>query len=1324
MIKKLFISILFVASFLAAKSQNFELVKFVEGDIFVQINSNGIFNSTGCISGGGCGGNPYVPNAQVDAPAVFTMYVNDVPYVIDSLLYATCTAGSIDLARAFLPPGVYISDSTSISIEFTCGGNTYVTDTLYSKPVYFELYNAPELCVDSTKVSPSFLEHLCCGASATTSGIDLFKLLVNDTVVNLGADSTLTSTTANYSSTNGVYTSTGSVDLFDDVCVNTPQEMPRTAKMIVLDASYMAMSLGYVSLIFTTAIDYGNVPGAQRYRYADKINGVSETDVPGYSRVPTVGDTMEIRSYTNRYELLVNDSLLVTISKLITLTPNVGTVIPNVISPYDTAIWYYNQPISNYFVESSLGRLSYFDTINLNFVYNKTNSYTPTVVCNDSIVHLTVPNIDSVDNTVWYIFYSSWAYVDSIIGNPIDTSIYLASGNYNVVVKYKWMCYEDYDTLIVRVLDSVIANAGTNDSLCNIFSYNFNASLGAGETGVWSFLSPVPSTPIINSPSSPNSYVWNLTEGVYHFVWTVNDSLGCSSSADTMTLSVFRNPFANAGLNQQVCGDSTQLSANPLIGLEHGIWYVDSAASPPNYPTFSKSDSNITNVTGMLGGVYYFIWKKSNGSCSPDNDTVRVEVFDSIYAYAGVNDSLCNMGSYTLNASILNTGETGMWSFLSPVPSTPIITNPTSSSSYVWNLNTGNYDFVWTVSNSGCPSKSDTMRLSIFSPPTPNAGTDAVICGGTTTLIANSIPSNSVGRWYLDSVNSSFLNTNITSPSSPVTAISNLQEGDYYFVWEVTSGNCIPSTDTVYIQVYDSVFANAGQDTVLCNTYSLNLYADSLTKGYGEWYLDATFSNPNTPFFSDSSDENSLLYGLIEGEYRLLWVARNGVCPGDVDTLLIRVFDLPNVNAGTDSNLCGIYNYTFNADSLVGTSKGRWSLDANFSNPNTPTINNPLNWNAQVNGLMEGTYQFIWEVTNGSCYEFYDTIQLTVYDSTFSFAGADVDSCGSANVVMAGSMPVGTSSGVWNFIQGPVNTVFNTSQNNAQINFTSPGVYQYEWIISNGVCPDSRDTVNINIWQNPTVAFQGIDSNICEGQCVNFSSLASVNSPDSIVTYTWEIDGISYVGDTQQVCFQFPGAIDAFHKVITNHGCSDSLLKNNYIEILPNPIANFDYLISPYNEFEVEIFNKALYASDGVKYFFGDGDSSLNPNPTHTFLDSGYFDMMQIAYNELGCTDTIIKTIFVNYILVYVPNTFTPDGDGVNDLFFPTVDGDDPAEFIFRVFNRWGDLLFETQKKSSPWDGTFKGENCKQDTYVWTLNVTGLNSGKREVYYGHVNLLR
>ena len=92
--------------------------------------------------------------------------------------------------------------------------------------------------------------------------------------------------------------------------------------------------------------------------------------------------------------------------------------------------------------------------------------------------------------------------------------------------------------------------------------------------------------------------------------------------------------------------------------------------------------------------------------------------------------------------------------------------------------------------------------------------------------------------------------------------------------------------------------------------------------------------------------------------------------------------------------------------------------------------------------------------------------------------------------------------------------------------------------------------------------------------------------------------------------------------------------------------------------------------------------------------------------------------------LIYVPNAFTPDGDGVNDVFMPIVSGHDLDSYEFLIFNRWGELIFEASAAGVAWDGTHKGQKAKQDVYVWKLKAKKASDGEKKVYYGHVSLLK
>jgi gliding motility-associated-like protein len=88
---------------------------------------------------------------------------------------------------------------------------------------------------------------------------------------------------------------------------------------------------------------------------------------------------------------------------------------------------------------------------------------------------------------------------------------------------------------------------------------------------------------------------------------------------------------------------------------------------------------------------------------------------------------------------------------------------------------------------------------------------------------------------------------------------------------------------------------------------------------------------------------------------------------------------------------------------------------------------------------------------------------------------------------------------------------------------------------------------------------------------------------------------------------------------------------------------------------------------------------------------------------------------------LYVPNSFTPNGDGINDIFLPK--GKGLTKYNLMIFDRWGQKLFETSEFTTGWDGEFKGQECKQDTYVWKITAS-FPQGKVKEYTGHITLNR
>jgi gliding motility-associated-like protein len=115
------------------------------------------------------------------------------------------------------------------------------------------------------------------------------------------------------------------------------------------------------------------------------------------------------------------------------------------------------------------------------------------------------------------------------------------------------------------------------------------------------------------------------------------------------------------------------------------------------------------------------------------------------------------------------------------------------------------------------------------------------------------------------------------------------------------------------------------------------------------------------------------------------------------------------------------------------------------------------------------------------------------------------------------------------------------------------------------------------------------------------------------------------------------------------------------------------------------------------------------------------------ATNAFGCTDTLCQDVpMISELLVYVPNAFTPDNDGLNDLFTPSVLGILPNTYVFKVFDRWGHVVFETREIGQGWNGSFQngGYYVQEDVYIWQIEGQDVRNAEIQVFQGHVTVVR
>ena len=262
----------------------------------------------------------------------------------------------------------------------------------------------------------------------------------------------------------------------------------------------------------------------------------------------------------------------------------------------------------------------------------------------------------------------------------------------------------------------------------------------------------------------------------------------------------------------------------------------------------------------------------------------------------------------------------------------------------------------------------------------------------------------------------------------------------------------------------------------------------------------------------------------------------------------------------------------------------------------------------------------------------------------------------------------------------------------------------------------------------------------CPTHCVTFSdNTLPITAPGVNADWKWVFgDGSTLsaaTGANQIHCYQNTTSnqvnqFDVKLVVTTNKGCSDSLLKTNFITVFPKPIADFTVspnpgsIVTPLESFTNESIDYTSWIWE-----FGDNTAkdSTNRNPTHVYDSPNAQDYVSylIVSNQYGCKDTAVAKVELKPDFVfYMPNAFTPDNqDGLNDVF--TGNGIGIAKYEMWIFDRWGSSIYYSDDIRKGWNGKVqsKEKDCPQDVYIWKVKLVDV-LGKKHDYVGHVTLVK
>lgn len=547
---------------------------------------------------------------------------------------------------------------------------------------------------------------------------------------------------------------------------------------------------------------------------------------------------------------------------------------------------------------------------------------------------------------------------------------------------------------------------------------------------------------------------------------------------------------------------------------------------------------------------------------------------------------------------------------------------------------------------------------------------------------------------------------NLPNQEDPTITVINTQTYNVE-VWETNHPDCVNSDD-ITVTVTNTGYA--GEDTTLY--YCLvdpavdlfTLIPNNPDVG-GTWY-DAINNTATTSNFDPAIDPTS--------EY--IYVVGVGGCS---DTAFVNVFvEEPFVlNLVADTIICE-----------NGTGTLTINPSGGISGPYTETWNQSLIGNAPHNVQPGVTTCYDVLVTdNYGCISPPETVCVNYLPPIILTTSLTDSICIGANSTVEVSAVGGNNAYNYSWVSEGVQL-----SSDAQFTVSPIVTAEYCVTVSDG-CETTPVTecVEIVLFDIPTPSFTSDVVNGCYPLDVTFTNTITGNLVQSI---DWDFgDGSSATGlGPVQNTYTNPVCHDVSITVTTINGCVLSLETTDMICPDDYPLSDFVFDPNPTDLNQTTISFNEMASSDATSFTWEFGDSSqltpsTDPNPVVTYpaINPGTYDITLTVENAAGCAHDTTYTLIINGVFsLYIPNSFTPNGDGLNDTFFPQGEAISIDDYEFLIFDRDGHVLFETTDYSLVWDGTSKGQPLPIGTYVWKISVKDFYTGDNFVYRGHINLIR
>ena len=940
---------------------------------------------------------------------------------------------------------------------------------------------------------------------------------------------------------------------------------------------------------------------------------------------------------------------------------------------------------------------------------------------------------DSVQITVSGANNYLWTPTTSLqLNSTLDTAMSTPQNSiiYRVIGDNQYGCIDSaFSSIVVHQLPNVIISA-VDTIMCDRDSTLITVT--GANTYSWS-----PNTSISSNTGTSN-YCNSSSTVTYYIIGT--DTNNCVNN-DSIEIQVLPSPTISvASSDTMICsGENIVLTGNSTSGTTSFLWSTGAlTVITTDNPTLSTTYELIgTDPNGCNDSAEVFVqvnpfpiltlnpqnallcygdtvsiisncsvanlsYSWSNGSTSQNisvnpfiDTTYSLIVSDSI----GCSDTAISVIDVVPNPSVFITATD---THICANTATTLTANTISTVNYIWNL--GNP----TISNTYSPSTSSTYTVVVTDSNNCNA-TDSIL------ILVNSQPQLQIA---------SNPNSICIGDTAQLSVSSNIPTLSY--LWNtgatITSIIAFPASTTNYSVIgTDSIGCSDTINFLLVvhNLPQLSINPNPAEICRGDSILLSLNSNiPISQYvWSTSSTQSTIMISPQNtSSYSVIATDTNSCM--DSTSRIVNVHDNPIVLVSPKGDtICSGESIQLTASYNIGFAQFLWNTGI--------TVSNPL-----FAPMTSTNYSVIISDSNGC--KGYDTSLVNVTPTpTCSISSQSPICSDDSSLVQYIGTATSAATTNWDFDGGIILSGSGIAPH--YIRWANIGTYYVTLNVTENGCTSKTDTAEIIEYLTPTVTMSVLDSTVCDSISVDFFS-----TPNGMMTYHWEFgDPLGIGQDTSDMqnptyIYGISGIFNVSLLITSNDGCSAYLQKNAMVEVYPG--VNAQFILNPpisYDREPMISFTDQSITPTAWHWEFDDiasGTSNISnlKDPFHIYQQAGTYHPLLVAMNSYGCTDTAsAEVIIYEPSSFYIPNAFTPDGDGLNDLFFAKGLNFDESTFEIYIYNRWGKQVYQSFDFKEGWDGNdYKtGIECPAAVYSYVIRFND-NQGKNIEHVGSITLIR